>query len=172
MSKQAKLYTKKPPNAFVLYRSDTLRQMQTTSPNVKLPTPAQLSQLVAAAWHKELDVVKQEYCRRAESLKMEQQQPGTAPLCRARADHEDRDPATKVARIERWRGDVYLSSSSSDLEENPQVFVNDMGKNDEEARHFDADQFFRPTCGGNQSEDPHDFGMVRESPVYFSRALV
>lgn len=68
MLKQAtKSSEKKPPNAFLLYRSDTIRQFPPKGPGVP-GRQERISRMVAEAWKQEPEAVKQEYHRRAAAM--------------------------------------------------------------------------------------------------------
>jgi hypothetical protein len=63
----------RPPNAWILYRSDKLRNLPPTAPGVPRRAQADVSKLISEMWKNELDDVRAEYERRADARKAEHQ---------------------------------------------------------------------------------------------------
>jgi hypothetical protein len=67
LKQSTKSSEKKPPNAFLLYRSDTIRQFPPKTSRVP-GRQDRISQMVGEAWKQEPEAVRQEYHRRAAAM--------------------------------------------------------------------------------------------------------
>jgi hypothetical protein len=63
----------RPPNAWILYRSDKLRELPPTAPGVPRRAQAEVSKLISNMWKGESDDVRTQYERRADAKKAEHQ---------------------------------------------------------------------------------------------------
>jgi hypothetical protein len=64
----------RPPNAWILYRSDKLRQLPPTEPGNPRRAQAEVSKMISNMWKNESEAVRNEYERRADAKKAEHQQ--------------------------------------------------------------------------------------------------
>jgi hypothetical protein len=63
----------RPPNAWILYRSDKLRQLPPIEPGNPRRAQAEVSKMISSMWKNESDTVRAEYERRADAKKAEHQ---------------------------------------------------------------------------------------------------
>ncbi|KAH7926503.1 hypothetical protein BV22DRAFT_1128094 [Leucogyrophana mollusca] len=63
----------RPPNAWILYRSDKLKSLPPKDPNGPARAQAEVSRLISDMWKRESEAVRLEYERRAEARKAEHQ---------------------------------------------------------------------------------------------------
>jgi hypothetical protein len=63
----------RPPNAWILYRSDKLRELPPTAPGIPRRAQAEVSKLISNMWKTESEDVRTQYERRADAKKAEHQ---------------------------------------------------------------------------------------------------
>jgi hypothetical protein len=61
----------RPPNAWILYRSDKLRQLPPTAPGSPRRAQAEVSKLISNMWKNETEAIRAEYEQRADAKKAE-----------------------------------------------------------------------------------------------------
>jgi len=61
----------RPPNAWILYRSDKVRELPPLAPGVERRAQGEVSKIISAMWAKESDETRHEYEKRAEAAKIE-----------------------------------------------------------------------------------------------------
>jgi len=61
----------RPPNAWILYRSDKVRELPPLAPGEQRRAQGEVSKIISAMWAQESDETRQEYEKRAEAAKIE-----------------------------------------------------------------------------------------------------
>lgn len=106
----------RPPNAWILYRSDKIHQLPPLEPGQPRRSQAEVSRIISAMWANELDEVHQEYERRAEAAKAEHalKYPGYRFKPMTKEEKRAQKQLEQDQRLAKRRG-LHNSESRSDL---------------------------------------------------------